>query len=56
MSSATFVGSLDKRICTFSPRTFVPSVVTAFCVDVVESLIDAIILVIILEIWVVSCL
>ena len=34
MSSATFVGSLHKRICTFSPRIFVPSVVTAFCVDI----------------------
>lgn len=34
MSSATFIGLLHKRICTFSPRTFVPSVKTSFCVGI----------------------
>lgn len=34
MSSVPFVGSLYKRISTFSSKAFVTSVVTAFCVDI----------------------
>ena len=40
MSSATLLGSLHKRICTFSPRVLIPSVVTAFCVDIRLTILD----------------